>query len=87
MAHDQPDNAERLEKLGVARWLAATRFKPEPAAKLLGEVLASPAVASACREARARLQNVTPLEDTCALIEGLVAAPGAKSGSREFAMS
>jgi rhamnosyltransferase subunit B len=75
MAHDQPDNAERLQKLGVARWLPVNRFKPAPAAKLLGELLASPAVASACREAQARLANVTPLEDACALIEGIVSAP------------
>jgi UDP:flavonoid glycosyltransferase YjiC (YdhE family) len=72
MAHDQPDNAERLKRLGVGRWLWVKQFKPSPAARLLDELLTSPEVAAACRNVRARLQGVSPLEDAARLIEGLV---------------
>jgi UDP:flavonoid glycosyltransferase YjiC (YdhE family) len=38
-AHDQPDNAVRVERLGVARWVAAARYDARRAARLLGELL------------------------------------------------
>jgi UDP:flavonoid glycosyltransferase YjiC (YdhE family) len=38
-AHDQPDNAVRVERLGVARWVAATRYEARRSARLLGELL------------------------------------------------
>jgi UDP:flavonoid glycosyltransferase YjiC (YdhE family) len=74
MAHDQPDNAERLQKLGVAQWLSVDRFRPAPAARLLGELLSSPEVAAACAAVRARFRDVAPLDDACDLLEGLFAA-------------
>ena len=38
-AHDQPDNAVRVERLGVARWIPAGRYDAGRAASLLGELL------------------------------------------------
>ena len=75
MAHDQPDNGQRLQRLGVGKWLWAKDFRPAVAARLLGELLTSPAVAQQCRAVRAQLQNVRPLEDVATLVEGLIDRP------------
>jgi UDP:flavonoid glycosyltransferase YjiC (YdhE family) len=72
MAHDQPDNGERLARLGVGRWMWVTKFAPAAAARVLGELLTSRAVAEACRTVQARLLNVRPLDDAARLIEALV---------------
>jgi UDP:flavonoid glycosyltransferase YjiC (YdhE family) len=38
-SHDQPDNAARCERLGVARIISRRRYRAETAAKVLGELL------------------------------------------------
>jgi UDP:flavonoid glycosyltransferase YjiC (YdhE family) len=76
MAHDQPDNAERLERLGVARWVWWNKLTGKRAAGRLKELIESPAVARACRDVRADFENARPLEDSCGLIEGLVGTQG-----------
>jgi rhamnosyltransferase subunit B len=79
MAHDQPDNANRLQKLGVAKALPVKRFKPEPAARLLRELLESPTVASACAGVRERMRHQNGIAQSCDLIEAL-ARPRSSSG-------
>lgn len=76
MAHDQPDNADRLQRLGVGRWIAWNKLTGAGAAARLRELIESPSVAKACRDVRARFDNARPLEETCDLLEGLV--PGAE---------
>ena len=75
MAHDQPDNAERLEKLGVGRSLPVKQFRPDPAARLLRELLESPTVAEACARVRQRTKAARGIDETCDLIEQLPVAP------------
>ena len=41
-AHDQPDNAERLRKLGVGQRLARNRYRGPAVARALGRLLSSP---------------------------------------------
>lgn len=48
MAHDQFDNAHRLQKLGVADWLPRHRFTPPRVADRLAKLLSDPAVSAAC---------------------------------------
>lgn len=55
MAFDQPDNAARLIRLGVARQLAPKRFTAERLAPLLSELIENRQVAAACDRARARI--------------------------------
>ena len=43
-AHDQPDNAARVTRLGVARTIARARFTPERVARELTRLLDDPAV-------------------------------------------
>jgi rhamnosyltransferase subunit B len=71
LAFDQPDNAHRLERLGVARSLPAPRFTAPAAALLLQELLDSPKVAAACREYSQRVNAEDALPEICRLIEGL----------------
>jgi rhamnosyltransferase subunit B len=72
MAFDQHDNARRLERLGVARSLSRHRFRGPAVARLLGELLGSRSVATACRTASERLQNEHPLGEACRWIEQAV---------------
>ncbi len=71
MAHDQPDNAERLERLGVGRWVWWNKLTGAGAAALLKELIDSPAVAASCQGVKRKFANARPLEDTAQLIEGL----------------
>jgi UDP:flavonoid glycosyltransferase YjiC (YdhE family) len=49
MAFDQPDNAARLQRLGVGTWLTPRRFTGPRVARSLEALLESPAVLGACR--------------------------------------
>jgi rhamnosyltransferase subunit B len=71
MSHDQPDNAERLKRLGVGDWLSVRKFRGPAVAKKLRGLLESSEVAARCREVAARFVNAKPIEQTCDLIEGL----------------
>jgi UDP:flavonoid glycosyltransferase YjiC (YdhE family) len=71
LAFDQPDNARRLERLGVGRSLYPKRFTGPQVAARLQELTTSPAIASACKELAARLAAADPLDEVCRLIERL----------------
>jgi UDP:flavonoid glycosyltransferase YjiC (YdhE family) len=71
-AHDQPDNAERLRRLGVAGVIKASRYTPKRAARVLGELIGSPRVAQSCREVAAKFRGSDPIEKTCELIESVL---------------
>ncbi|MGA2582047.1 MAG: glycosyltransferase [Tepidisphaeraceae bacterium] len=57
MNHDQPDNADRLMRLGVSRTLPVRRFTARSAAAKLDELLRSPTIAAAAKSALDRLAN------------------------------
>ena len=71
MGFDQPDNTTRLLRLGVARWVAPSRFSGEHVAPLLGTLLTDPAVAASCAKYAALLKDGSPLTQTCELLEAL----------------
>jgi UDP:flavonoid glycosyltransferase YjiC (YdhE family) len=84
MAHDQFDNAERLERLGLARSLPVTKFRAKPAARLLGELLRSREVAGACDRVREKLRGADGIGQTCDLIEHMLpSAVGAGQSPRK----
>jgi rhamnosyltransferase subunit B len=70
LAFDQPDNAARLVRLGVARAVPAKRFTPAAATAALKELLDAPAVAAACGDAKAKAAG-DPTDETCRLVEEL----------------
>jgi UDP:flavonoid glycosyltransferase YjiC (YdhE family) len=73
LAHDQPDNAARIRKLGVGDWLPPSRFRGPAVAEVLGRLLASGEVREACRRVAARFGDDDPFGPSCDAIEGLMA--------------
>ena len=71
MAHDQPDNAARLVRLGVARSIRPRAYKAPEVAKSLAELLGSPAIAERCCKIARRFDDVDPLGEACRIIEQL----------------
>lgn len=69
--HDQPDNAARLKRLGVAEVLPAAKYSGRSAAPLLDSLLRTPQVAVNCKDYAQRLARSTPLADACRHIEAL----------------
>ena len=84
MSYDQPDNAARVERLGVGLSIAPRRFKPPAVARRLEELLSSPTVPARCSEVALKFQGADPIDDACRLIEETVplaagAAPSERS--------
>lgn len=71
LAHDQPDNALRVVRLGVGDMLLPKNFRVGKVADRLRRLLQSPAVAENCRRRAADLSTTNALELTCELIEQL----------------
>lgn len=66
---DQPDNAARLVRLGVARSIPRSRYRADTAARLLEEVLASPRYAERARELSRRIEAEQGVQGACDAIE------------------
>jgi UDP:flavonoid glycosyltransferase YjiC (YdhE family) len=56
LAHDQFDNAARLEHLGVGGWIPKARFTGARVAEALGRLVNDPEVARACAGVAERLR-------------------------------
>jgi UDP:flavonoid glycosyltransferase YjiC (YdhE family) len=70
-AHDQPDNAARLGRLGVARTLEAARYRQRKIVPMLRELLENSEVRDRCAKTAKRFSNVNAISDTCDLLEQL----------------
>jgi UDP:flavonoid glycosyltransferase YjiC (YdhE family) len=70
-AHDQPDNAHRLERLGVARTIYPKQYTSKNVASVLNELLADPAVAASTKRVAAKLHQADALGEACERIEQL----------------
>ncbi len=66
---DQPDNAARVQRLGVGFRLAPGAFDAVKAGDCLQELLSSDEVSKKCRALSQLIKNTTPIADTCKLIE------------------
>ena len=71
-ALDQPDNAARLERLGVAHTLPPAAFNGRNAARELDALLASNETRRACLAAARRFEGIDPVTRTCELIEEIM---------------
>lgn len=74
---DQPDNAERLRRLGVAGVLPRRRFSLRRLTAELGLVLASKEMRARAKEFAGRIEPERDLEDSIRALEKLGAASGA----------
>jgi rhamnosyltransferase subunit B len=69
MAHDQPDNAARLQRLGVGDWLRPARFRGPDVADKLDRLLQSEQVAHCCQQIAAHFSGIDPLAEACRVVE------------------
>jgi MGT family glycosyltransferase len=74
-AHDQPDNAERLRRLGIARTISRYRYSPASAAAALRELLDNPAYSQRASEVGHQMRQEDGVQAACDALEGLVDAP------------
>lgn len=72
LAHDQPDNAARLRRLGVGDSLPPARFRGPAVAEVLGRLLGSAEVRQACAVAAARFTDADPFGPNCDAIGALI---------------
>jgi UDP:flavonoid glycosyltransferase YjiC (YdhE family) len=71
MGFDQPDNATRLQRLGVARWVIPSEFKGDRVAAALGELLDDRQTARNCRRWSDQIRARNAIDETCDLLEQL----------------
>lgn len=72
MAFDQPDNAERLAKLGVGDQVPPSRFRPDRVATELTRLLESDEVADACRGLRAKMEEHDGIAAAATALESIL---------------
>lgn len=74
-AHDQPDNADRLCRLGVARALSPRWFTARRLARELNTLLGDPRLKERCGEIAQRIETQDGLGKACDLLETLAPSP------------
>ena len=74
MSHDQPDNASRLERLGVGLEIKPKRFQGPQVARLLAKLIDQPEVTARCHAIAERMDAQAALEATCTELESLAEA-------------
>jgi UDP:flavonoid glycosyltransferase YjiC (YdhE family) len=81
-AHDQPDNAARLTRLGVARTLDPRRYTPARAEAELRLLLDDPAYSQRATEVGGQVREEDGVRAACDALEGLLRWPGFDAGRR-----
>lgn len=71
MAHDQPDNANRLRRLGVGLSLKPKDFTGERVAALLRQLLDQPQVLENCRRCASLIRQQPSLDQAASAIENI----------------
>jgi rhamnosyltransferase subunit B len=79
MSHDQPDNAHRLERLGVGKSLLPRDFEGPAVAEQLATLLGSADVQTRSHELAQRIDFDQALAESCQAIEALAARETGKS--------
>lgn len=74
-AHDQPDNAARVERLGLGKRIYPEKYQGRAVASLLKDLLSDSGIIDRCRSFSARIQSESALARACTLIEGLAVRP------------
>jgi rhamnosyltransferase subunit B len=64
-SHDQPDNADRMTRLGLGGTISYRQIKSPEVARALQKILKSPSVAERCREYQKRMATADPLTPLC----------------------
>ena len=72
MAHDQPDTAARVEKLGIGVSLSPKKFNATSLAENLDTLITSRAILDQCKTCAERIRPDQSLNDTCTIIEDFI---------------
>lgn len=80
-SHDQPDNAARVQRLGIARAIPAAKYNAASAARELRQLLGDPRMATRAQEIARDVQAESGVTQACDLIEALLAATAARPRS------
>jgi UDP:flavonoid glycosyltransferase YjiC (YdhE family) len=70
LSHDQPDNADRLRRLGVGDAIAPGRYRAAAVAAKLRRLLADEQVAERCRRLKGQVDFAAGLDAACTAIDG-----------------
>jgi rhamnosyltransferase subunit B len=84
-SHDQPDNAARVVRLGVARTIARSKYSAHRVAAALHTLLADGSYARRAAEAGAKLQHENGAVAAADVVEGLISA--SRAPARESSAS
>ena len=68
MAYDQPDFADCLVRLGVAKLLKPRHFTGPRLAKMIDQLFSSDQIAAGCRAAQEKMRGADPIEQICDLL-------------------
>lgn len=71
-AHDQPDNASRVERLGVAKVLYPRRYTADRVARRLEALLEEPGYVRRAGEVAERVRSEEGVEDACDALENIL---------------
>ncbi len=74
MTHDQPDNVNRLRRLGVGEGISPEKYRGAAVAKAISRLMGSAEVAANCGAVARRFGDGDAFSRTCQLIEEMVAA-------------
>jgi rhamnosyltransferase subunit B len=80
-AWDQPDNAERAARLGIARTIARNRYTPQRVAAELRLLLEDPAYSQRAAEIATKVRQEDGVKAACDALESLIASPGKPQGA------
>ena len=71
-AHDQPENARRLARLGIARTVSPRRYTPARVAAELGRLLDDPAFSRRAAEVGEKVRQEDGVRAACDALEALL---------------
>jgi rhamnosyltransferase subunit B len=74
-AHDQPDNAARVTRLGIARTISRNRYTAARAADELAHLLDDPTYAERAAEVGRRVGGEDGVRAACEALEGVLSTP------------
>ena len=69
LSHDQPDNADRVQRLRCGEWILPKNYKAPLVAATLRRLTDDREMNAACKAVSAKFEAVSALEKTCDLIE------------------
>ena len=71
-SHDQPDNARRVRRLGVAKVVQRKNFTAERAAKMIASLLSNPRYAERALEVQREMATEDGLKTACDALEKIM---------------